>query len=193
MNIPNILTVARIILTFVFLSFLSKEGLILKIAATVIFGIASLTDFLDGYYARKYNLITTFGKIMDPIADKFLVLSAFFVFTRMQFIPVWMFMVIALRELLITGLRFIAMRHGIVLAAEKSGKIKTVLQILAIILFLIFMILTELVVDKHWPQIYALRVYMWTYGLMFGVTAVTLGSGIGFLWNNRKGIFKNDG
>ncbi len=189
MNIPNILTVIRIVLTFVFLSLIYKEGLVFKIGASVVFGIASLTDFFDGYYARKYNLITAFGKIMDPVADKFLILSAFFVFTQMQLIPIWIFMMITIREFLITGLRFIAMRHGTVLAAEKSGKVKTVVQVAAIVFFLIFIILTELTVKGRLSGIYALRVYLWSYGWMFFVVGMTLFSGIEFLWSNRRGGF----
>jgi len=188
-NVPNILTSTRIILTFIFLSLIYKEGLIFKMGAAVVFGAAALTDFFDGYYARKHNLITSFGKIMDPIADKFLVLSIFFVLTQMQFIPIWMFMVIVIRELLITGLRFIAMRHGAVLAAEKSGKIKTVLQISAIIVFLIFIIFTELTAKNFLFGDYAFRIYLGAYGLMFFVVGVTVSSGIGFLWNNRKVLF----
>ncbi|VAX36379.1 CDP-diacylglycerol--glycerol-3-phosphate 3-phosphatidyltransferase [hydrothermal vent metagenome] len=186
MNLPNVLTMLRIFMVFIFVSLLPHEGLSFKVSALAIFIIASLTDFFDGYYARKYNLITSFGKIMDPIADKFLVLAAFYMFTLMVFIPIWMFVVIALRELLLTGLRLIAVRHGIVLAAEGMGKVKTVLQMGAIISFLIFLILIELVTKGRCPEIYALRVYLWSYTLMFFVVGITVFSGMAFLWNNRR-------
>ena len=190
MNVPNVLTVIRIFLTFIFLSLIHKEGLAFKIEASVVFGAAALTDFFDGYYARKHNLITTFGKIMDPIADKFLILATFYVFTQMQFIPIWMFMVIAVRELLITGLRFIAMKYGTVLAADQMGKIKTVLQIAAIIFFLIYLILVELAVKTQILNAYVLRVYFGGYILMYAVVIITVSSGAIFLWNNQKEFFR---
>ena len=130
--LPNILTVFRIGLTFVFGFYLLQEGLNAKIIAAVLFAVASITDFLDGYIARKYNLISNFGKIMDPIADKFLVLIAFFIFMQMDLLSVWMFGIIALREVVLTLLRFKAMAGQHVLAAEQLGKIKTVVQIVVI-------------------------------------------------------------
>src|SRR3972149_6492846 len=128
MNLPNALTISRIVLTFLFIFFICSAGLISKFIAAVLFLIASLTDFYDGYYAKKYQLTSDFGKIMDPIADKVLVLAAFFVFTHMRLIPVWMFALIFIREVLITGWRLAAVLTGEVLAAEKAGKIKTVSQ-----------------------------------------------------------------
>ena len=89
MNLPNILTVSRILLTIFFIKFLLKSGFSSSVIAAAIFTVASLTDYLDGYIAKKRNLISNFGKIMDPIADKFLVLSAFFVFMRLDIIAAW--------------------------------------------------------------------------------------------------------
>src|SRR3989338_10975534 len=96
-NLPNILTVLRMILALVFVVLMTQRGLTAMILAAVVFLIASLTDFYDGYLAKKKNLISNFGAIMDPIADKFLILIAFFIFVQMRIIPGWMFLLIFLR------------------------------------------------------------------------------------------------
>ena len=108
MNLPNRLTMIRFILAIPFIIFLqysdsSKYGLIFRLISLVIFVIASLTDFFDGYIARKYNLITDFGKIMDPLADKILVISALVIFVQLEYIPGWMSIVVLAREFLISG------------------------------------------------------------------------------------------
>jgi len=143
LNLPNILTTARVILSFVFAVLLLKVGVPSKIAALSVFVVASITDFLDGYYAKKYNLITNFGKIMDPVADKMLILIAFFIFVRMDIMPLWMFIVVFIREVLITALRLVATFKGKILAAENLGKYKTVAQIVAICVILLYVILLE--------------------------------------------------
>ena len=109
MNLPNRLTMIRFILAIPFIIFLqysdsSKYGLIFRLISLVIFVIASLTDFFDGYIARKYNLITDFGKIMDPLADKILVISALVIFVQLEYIPGWMSIVVLAREFLISGI-----------------------------------------------------------------------------------------
>ncbi len=183
-SLPNILTVFRIFLTFGFTFFLLQSGYVSKLTAFFIFAIAALTDFLDGYLARKYNLISDFGKLMDPIADKFLILAAFFIFTQLSIMPFWMFVVIALREILITAIRIKASRKGHVLAAEKSGKLKTIIQMVTIIFALIFLVLMETSYLSGDPT-----VGMWCksiYSLMIMSVVITLYSGVSFLWNNRK-------
>lgn len=188
MSLPNRLTIFRIFLTLVFVFFAVQTGVIFKIIAVVVFLMASLTDFYDGYYAKKYNLISDLGKMMDPIADKFLVLTAFFIFTFMHLIPAWMFVVIFAREVAVTFARLYAMRRGTVLAAEAAGKIKTVLQIFTIFTILIFMILAETNLPGHWPA-WLGRFYKGIYFLMLAVVSVTLFSGISFLWNNRRAVY----
>ena len=118
MNLPNKLTIIRIILSFVFMFLLFTQGLLAKVLALITFLIASITDFYDGYLARKYNLITDLGKLLDPIADKILVLSAFLAFVEMGIIPAWMVVIIILRELVITGVRIFAITDGKILAAS---------------------------------------------------------------------------
>jgi CDP-diacylglycerol--glycerol-3-phosphate 3-phosphatidyltransferase len=189
MNVPNVLTLFRILLTFVFIVLLTKEGLGSKIFALIIFTLASLTDFLDGYIARKYDLISRFGKLMDPIADKFLILSAFFIFTQLRVIASWMFAVILAREVIVTGLRLFAVRKGKALAAEGAGKLKTVLQIISVYLIILFTILVQLKVDVQGYEPMMRYVSIWINILMYLVVAVTLWSGISFVWNNRREIF----
>ena len=118
MNLPNQLTVARLILTFVFVALLSLEDLSWsKTAALCAFAIAAITDFLDGYFARKHNLVTNFGKLMDPLADKVLMCAGFVLLTRLELIPAWIVVVILSREFMVTGLRLLASAEGVVLAA----------------------------------------------------------------------------
>lgn len=139
MNLPNRLTVLRILLIIPFVIFLklTKQNNIFNMLALFTFLIASITDFFDGYIARKYNLITDFGKLMDPLADKILVLSALILFVEINYIPSWMPIIIITREFLITGLRTLAASKGEVIAAGNSGKLKTITQMLAIILILL--------------------------------------------------------
>lgn len=129
MNLPNKLTVARVIATPVF-AVLYAMGY--NIPAFVIFILASLTDMLDGQIARKYNLVTNFGKIMDPLADKILVYSAFCLMVGSGIVPAWMLIVILCREFVVSGMRTVAASEGIVIAAGMTGKIKTVLQMIAV-------------------------------------------------------------
>src|SRR3990167_6713861 len=188
MSLPNRLSIVRIILTFVFFFFTFQTGVIPKIIALAVFLLASLTDFFDGYYAKKYNLISDFGKLMDPIADKFLILTAFFIFMVMHLIPGWMFILILVREAGVTLIRLRALRRGKVLAAEQAGKIKTVLQIVAISVILIFMVFAEMNLSGDWSARLG-QFHQWAVDpLMFVVVAVTLFSGVSFLWNNRRSI-----
>ena len=137
MNVPNQLTVARFGLTVVFLAALFSGLPYHDSAALVIFICASLTDYFDGKIARRDNLITDFGKLMDPLADKILTGSAFIAFVGLDLMPAWMVIIIVARELAITGLRLLAASKHIVLAAERFGKHKTISQITAIIAVLV--------------------------------------------------------
>ncbi|NLY81598.1 MAG: CDP-diacylglycerol--glycerol-3-phosphate 3-phosphatidyltransferase [Clostridiales bacterium] len=129
MNLPNKLTIARVIaVPFFIVAFLLEWYL----PAFLIFVIASFTDFLDGKIARDRGLVTNFGKIMDPLADKILVYSAFCLFVESGVVPGWMLIVILAREFAVAGMRTVAASEGIVIAAGMSGKIKTVLQMLTV-------------------------------------------------------------
>ncbi len=135
MNTPNMLTLLRIFLVPVFtvLMLTPAGGKWSDIAAGIIFIIASLTDTLDGYLARKNNQVTTFGKFMDPLADKLLVCTALICLTGLQRLPAWVTIVIVAREFIISGFRLIAAEKGVVIAASYWGKFKTVFQMLMVI------------------------------------------------------------
>src|SRR5579872_2396251 len=139
MNVPNKLTISRFVLTVAFLVVIFTEDLPAhETLALALFSIASLTDYFDGKIARRDNLITNFGILMDPLADKILVCSAFIAFVGVGWMPAWMVVIIVARELTITGLRLLAASKNVVLAAEGYGKHKTISQITAILAILVF-------------------------------------------------------
>ena len=139
MNLPNKLTVVRMVLVpfFVASLLLSGSNESLKWVALVLFVVASLTDFLDGYIARKYNLITNFGKFMDPLADKILTISGMICLIELGRIPSWIVVIIVAREFIISGFRLIAAENGVVIAANYWGKFKTTFQMIMIILMIV--------------------------------------------------------
>jgi CDP-diacylglycerol---glycerol-3-phosphate 3-phosphatidyltransferase len=137
MNLPNKLTVSRLALTIAFLAVMFSRVRFHETIALVLFIAGGITDLLDGIIARRHKLITNFGILMDPLADKILVCSAFIAFVGLDWIPAWMVVIIVTRELAITGLRLLAASKNLVLAAEGYGKHKTISQIVAIIAILI--------------------------------------------------------
>ena len=140
MNLPNKLTVLRVIMIpFFVVSLLAFPGEVrlLRNLAAAIFIVASLTDMLDGKIARKYNLVTNFGKFMDPLADKLLVCSALICLIELGQLPSWMVIIIVSREFIISGFRLIAAEQGIVIAASYWGKFKTTFQMIAVILMIV--------------------------------------------------------
>ena len=134
MNLPNKLTMGRI---FAIPGFIVVFQMGYRYVATVIFILAAITDMLDGKIARKYNLVTNFGKLMDPLADKLLVMSALICLAQIGDVPGWMVIIILGREFIITGMRQVAAAQGIVIAAGTTGKIKTITQMIAIPLLLL--------------------------------------------------------
>jgi CDP-diacylglycerol--glycerol-3-phosphate 3-phosphatidyltransferase len=142
-NLPNQLTVLRLILTFVFVGVMSSQMEHRFSIAFILFVIASITDFLDGYIARKHNLITDFGKLMDPLADKVLMCGGFVLLVELDMMPGWVVVAILAREFLMTGLRLVAAAEGKVLAAENLGKHKTVWQIITVLYFLLALAASE--------------------------------------------------
>ena len=185
MNLPNTLTLVRMVLSFLMVALLLVPGVGPKVAALVVFTAAALTDLWDGRIARRRGLVTSFGVLMDPIADKVLVLSAFFSFVKLHVAPVWMVALIAARELLITGLRLVALAKGQALPAEAAGKVKAASQMVTIALALAFLVVRELRPAGSWlpPARSGLLV------LMALTVLLTLTSGASFLWHNRKQIF----
>ncbi len=137
MNLPNKLTVSRFAITGVFLVVMFSSMAYRETLALILFVAGGITDFLDGTLARRHGLITNFGILMDPLADKILVCSAFIAFVGLHWMPAWMVVLVVARELSITGLRLLAAAKNVVLAAERFGKHKTISQIVAIISILV--------------------------------------------------------
>ena len=167
MNTPNKLTVLRFILVPFFLAaaYYEKQQSVM-IISTIIFAVASFTDFLDGYLARKHNLVTDFGKFMDPLADKVLVAAALLFLIQAGRAEAWLVIIIITREYAISIIRAIAATNGKVIAASGGGKIKTVTQMLAIIMLLLSMPFGDI--------------------MMYVCVALTLYSGVEYIWKNRE-------
>ena len=185
MNLPNFLTIIRMALVPVFIVFfyIGQGGQqIYFVLAFAVFIIASATDAVDGHIARKRNLITNFGKLMDPLADKVLTTAAFIVFVDAHIIPAWMVIVILAREFIITGLRGVAASEGVIIAAGLSGKLKTIFQMVAI-----GIILLGLAIGNS-PAEDSLRLFVSNAGLvcLWIAVALTIYSGIEYLWKGRK-------
>ena len=147
-NVPNTLSLIRVFLAPLVLLFLSlridkpifaefPELSWGDVLAAVVFIVASITDAFDGYIARKYKLVTTLGKFIDPLADKVLVIAAMLALIELDRLPAWIVMVIITREFIVTGLRLVAAAEGVVIAASKGGKLKTVCQIIALIMLIL--------------------------------------------------------
>ena len=139
MNLPNKLTVLRVIMIPFFVAALLYDGGAnqnMRYVAAALFVIASLTDMLDGKIARKYNLVTNFGKFMDPLADKLLVCSALICMIELRELPAWMVIIIISREFIISGFRLVASDNGVVIAASYWGKFKTTFQMIGVVLLI---------------------------------------------------------
>ena len=159
------------------------KGAVPKGLALFVFLLASLTDYWDGRLARKNNQITGFGKLMDPIADKILTLSAFLAFVEMAIIPAWMAVAIITRDLLITGLRLLIPERGQAIEARSSGKHKTALQFASIVGVLIFLVVKE---TPYWQSEWTPPALHFIYWSMFLTVVVTLWSGVRYVVKNRK-------
>lgn len=185
MTLPTKLTLLRIVLTVVIISLLFLPGWPAKAAACVGFLLAGFTDWIDGYLARRWHQTSPLGALLDPIADKFLTLGLFVVFAQLRLVPVWMVSLIALRELLITGVRLFAARRRLVLPAAREGKQKMVSQLLA--LFAAFAVLLAreglqqgLVSSRTVALLQqAMLVCLWV------AVALTVFSGASFFWRHR--------
>ncbi|MFC1624539.1 CDP-diacylglycerol--glycerol-3-phosphate 3-phosphatidyltransferase [Candidatus Omnitrophota bacterium] len=181
MNLANKLTISRIILAVFFILFLFIRGAGPKFIALAIFLTACITDYYDGIVARKRCGITDFGRLMDPIADKILVLGGFLAFVEMSLIPAWMVMVIIAREFVVTGIRVLALSKKKVLSAATAGKHKTVSQIVSVLAILIFLIIRDSGFSFRYIDYYSKGVYV----LMLITVIMTLTSGVSYMLKNR--------
>ena len=167
MNTPNKLTLLRFILVpfFLIAAYYEKNNNVMMMS-TIIFAVASFTDFLDGYLARKHNIVTDFGKFMDPLADKVLVAAALLFLIQVQKVEAWLVVIIITREYAISIIRAMAATNGKVIAASGGGKIKTLTQMLAIIMLLMNIPFADL--------------------MMYVCVALTLYSGVEYIWKNKE-------
>lgn len=183
MNIANKLTILRIVLALVCVGFILYNTIFSLISALFIFILASCTDYLDGRLARKYNQVSDLGKLLDPIADKILIVGVFCAFLQLRIINVWMLVAIMLREFIITGLRLLVLNRGVILEAEKFGKHKTVSQVVGIFIIFFILILAHQFPCNSIVQLlygYVITVVMWY------IVIITIFSGVYYLWANRK-------
>ena len=191
MNLPNKLTLSRFGLTVAFLVAMFSNVPIHETIALALFVAAGISDFLDGQIARRRNLITNFGILMDPLADKIMVCSAFIAFVELKWFPAWMTVIVVARELAITGLRLLAASKNVVLAAEGYGKHKTISQIVAIISIFV----EKIIALDQWGSIgraifgWQIANHAWVWWLAESFkwisVALTFISGGLYLWKNR--------
>ena len=174
MNLANKITIIRILLVPIFVFFLLMPFPYGKFISALIFVAAASTDWIDGYIARKRNQVTNFGKFMDPLADKLLVTSALISLVELGSVPSWAAIIIVSREFMVTSLRIVAASEGIVIAASKWGKIKTVTQMIAIVSLLI----------QNYP--FSLIGFPFDKISMLLAVIFTILSGIDYLWKNRR-------
>lgn len=174
LNVANWITLVRTFFVIPIVLLLYIEGPVSCFLATILFCIASATDYLDGHIARKVNIVTSFGKFLDPLADKLLICSILIMFVQLNWVPAWVTIIIVGRELVVTGLRAMAADEGIVIAADNYGKIKTVLQIIAIIPLLL-----------HYP-LFGIDFYKVGIFLLYIALILTVVSGINYFYSFYK-------
>ncbi|MDK2802028.1 MAG: CDP-diacylglycerol--glycerol-3-phosphate 3-phosphatidyltransferase [Oscillospiraceae bacterium] len=182
MNLPNKLTVSRILLCPFFVFFiLLKDFKYNYILALIIFIIASITDAIDGKIARKRNLITNFGKLMDPLADKLLVISGFISFISLGLASSYLVIIIIARELLVTSLRLLSLEKGVVIEAGKYGKLKTIIQMVSIICIISIAALPSIGINI---SIDSIKIFASFF--MYASTIITIFSGIDYMYKNKN-------
>ena len=187
MNLPNQLTVARLALTGLFVACFYLPWANAHSVALLVFALASITDYLDGAIARARNLVTNFGKLFDPLADKILIAAAFILLSVGHVIPPWITILILAREFFVTGIRQIAASQGAVLAAEKLGKHKMLWQILTVLYFLLAAASREPLLAFLGPAFAPSPLHDWIGATILTITpALTLVSGLSYFWKNRQ-------
>jgi len=179
-NIPNLLTVLRIFSIPLIIFFLTSPAPLASFLAALVFGLASFTDLLDGYLARQQKTETAIGKLLDPMADKLLILSGMIMLIPLDRIPAWMVVLIIGREVAITGLRGIASAEGVVIAASRLGKAKMILQSLS---------LGGLMLHYEY---FGINFHVLGMILLWIALAITLWSGIDYFWKFYQGVMKKE-
>src|SRR5438045_7801147 len=185
MNWANRITLSRLMLMVLFVLAINSSWHYARTTALVIFPVAGLTDFIDGEIARRYEIITNFGKLMDPLVDKIMMAAAFISLVPLKAVPAWAATAVVARDFLITGLRLMASAKGRILPSESLGKQKTSWQIVTIIFFLALLSIAELHRANEIPR-WWLRAWGQAGPVLVWITvALTLYSGLGYMWRNR--------
>ena len=195
MNLPNFITLCRLVLTAVFCAAASAEGVTGYAIALAAFVLGAISDWLDGYLARKMNLVTSLGKLLDPLADKILVCSGFVYLSAEGLCPVWVTALIICREFLVTGIRQIAVEKGRVIAADGLGKWKTAFQLTFIITALVHLTFAKVSMDNGFVKLlqYLSDPSNWLIPISLWVAVVlTVVSGLSYFWNARAMILDQD-
>jgi CDP-diacylglycerol--glycerol-3-phosphate 3-phosphatidyltransferase len=186
MNWANRLTLSRLVLTVAFVVSLNSAWPYARTVALVLFLLAGLTDFIDGEVARRYGIVTNFGKLMDPLVDKIMMAAGFISLVPLKAMPAWAATAVVARDFLITGLRLMAASKGRVLPAEKLGKQKTSWQIVTVIFFL------ALLATQEWRSTWETEIWWWRAWnqagpvLVWITVALTIYSGLGYAWRHRE-------
>lgn len=187
MNLPNKLTISRIILSPIFMVFFLIDNLYTRYFALLIFSAASLTDLYDGHLAKKTGVTTSFGKFMDPLADKILTSTALMAFVALGYIQAWMVLTIIAREFIITGLRTLAAYRGLIILPSQVARWKTASQMIAIVLILIYInVRTTSIAYGRWNLAIDPWATLSLNGLVFVSMLLTVGTGIDYLVKNRS-------
>jgi len=186
MTLPTQLTVLRIVLAFVIVALVFIPGLAAHVAALVCFLLAGLTDWLDGWLARRWNQVSSLGALLDPIADKVLVLGVFLAFVQLGIIPAWMVLIMLMRELVVTGVRLFAASRQVVIAAAKEGKHKLVSQVLAIGVILVVLVAREAAGPSGLSAQVDARLSQLILACMWLAVVLTIVSGSMFFWRHRR-------
>ncbi len=184
MNVPNTLAFSRVFLTFFIMGLLFMPGLLAKILALGLFLLAAATDWLDGVLARRFSQVTAFGALLDPIADKVLVIGLLLSFVQLRLVPAWMVLLIILRELLITGVRLYAASRNTMIPAAREGKHKTISQMLTILITLGLLLIRECLTGAA-AAAFEVRMQQIVLSCMWMTVVLTVYSGAAFFWNNR--------
>jgi CDP-diacylglycerol--glycerol-3-phosphate 3-phosphatidyltransferase len=197
-NLPNALTVSRLGLAGVMMALLQVDLPYATSAALLVFAVAGLTDYFDGYLARKYRLVSAFGRLMDPLTDKVMVCAAFVSFVEipvrrggelLPLVPAWIVVIIIAREFLVTGLRMLAANRGNIISAGQWGKHKTVWQIVAIVVLLLGVAVRTDLLRHADPKLLANYDFAFSYiahGVALAVAAITVASGGMYFYQHRE-------
>jgi len=192
MNWANRLTLSRLLLTVVFVAALNSSWQYGRTLALIIFLLAGISDFVDGEIARRYQIVTNFGKLMDPLVDKIMVAAAFISLVPLKAVPAWAATTVVARDFLITGLRMMASSRGEILPAEMLGKQKTSWQVVTVIFFLALLSLAELRYVNE-TSIWWFRAWNQAGPVLVGITvALTLFSAVAYAWRHRELIAPNE-